>query len=83
MGQFVNVLLGLHTEYTELVLTTFQGDQAFYGSRDKVTFLLFHHYNFMFSVITTCVVPTKISIPTFLFNEMVFESLHFLLLIKM
>ena len=35
MGQFVNVLLELHTEYTDLVLTTFQGDQAFYGSRDK------------------------------------------------
>lgn len=35
MGQFVNVLLELHTEYTELVQTTFQGDQAFYGSRDK------------------------------------------------
>lgn len=35
MGQFVNVLLLLHTEYTELVQTTFQSDQAFFGSRDR------------------------------------------------
>jgi len=34
-GNFVNVLLELHQEYTKLVEETFSSDQAFFGARDK------------------------------------------------
>ncbi|XP_057293948.1 cullin-2-like [Hydractinia symbiolongicarpus] len=42
-GQFVNVLLQLHKEYTELIEKTFNNDQAFFGSRDKACTKIVNH----------------------------------------
>ena len=39
MAQFVHVLLELHKEYTNVIETVFNSDQAFFGSRDKVNIL--------------------------------------------
>ena len=43
MAQFVHVLLELHKEYTNVIETVFNSDQAFFGSRDKVTYILFSY----------------------------------------
>ena len=39
MAQFVHVLLELHKEYTNVIETVLNSDQAFFGSRDKVNIL--------------------------------------------
>ncbi|XP_065666298.1 cullin-2 isoform X3 [Hydra vulgaris] len=42
-GQFVNVLLDLHVEYTQIIHTTFKKDQSFFGARDKACTKVVNH----------------------------------------
>lgn len=43
MAQFVHVLLELHKEYTNVIETVFNSDQAFFGSRDKACTKIVNH----------------------------------------